>query len=105
MIFFLTLENGKTAIDGKITNLKTKIIPWKVYSTLSNCNVTVNLKELHSNFVFVPIDKAANNVAVICKRLYALAIAKELGLNSGNSNDQNGTFDKINSIMGTDIIH
>ena len=85
MIFFLTLVNGKTAIDGKITNLKTKIIPWKVYSTLSNCNVTVNLKELHSNFVSVPIDKAANNVAIICVRLYALVIVKELRFNSGNS--------------------
>ena len=100
--------NGKkkfSATDVKINNLKTKIIPRKVNSAFSNCDVTANLKELHSNFVFVPIDKAANNVAVICKRLYALPIAKELGLNSGNSNDQNGTFDKINSIMGTDIIH
>ena len=45
------------------------------------------------------IDKAANNVAIIYERLYALVIAKELGFSSGNSNDKNGTYDKINSIM------
>ena len=31
------------------------------------------------------IDKAANNIAIICKRLYALVIAKALGLSSGNN--------------------
>ena len=45
-----------------------------------------------------------NNTAIICKRLYALVIAKELGFNSGDSNDENGTYDKINSIMENDVI-
>ena len=31
------------------------------------------------------IYKAANNVAIICKRLYALVIAEQLGFNSGKS--------------------
>ena len=30
---------------------------------------------------------------------------KKVGFNSGNSNDKNGTYDKINSIMENDIIH
>ena len=35
---------------------------------------------LKEDFVFVPIEKAANNVALICKHLYALTIIKELNL-------------------------
>ena len=35
---------------------------------------------LKEDFVFVPIEKAANNVALICKHLYALTIIKEPNL-------------------------
>ena len=40
---------------------------------------------LQSKFVLCPTDKAANNVAIICKRLYAKIILKELDLDNGNS--------------------
>ena len=53
----------------------------------------------------MPTDKAANNAAKICKRLYALVITKELGFNSGSNNDKNGTYDKINSNMENDTIN
>ena len=49
--------------------------------------------------------KTASNVAIICKRLHALLIAKELGFNSRNSNNINGTYEKVNSIMESDIIN
>ena len=69
-----------------------KIIPRKVNAALSNCNVVANLKELYRNFVFVPIDKAVNNVAIICRRLCASIKAKKKkkknGLSSGNSNNK-----------------
>ena len=42
------------------------------------------------------IDQAANNVATICKRLYALVIVKKMEFNGGNSNNKNSTYDKIN---------
>ena len=83
-----------SAIDDKINNLKNKIILKKVKSALNDCDVIANLKELHSNFIFVPIDKAANNVAIICKRLNALVIAKELEFNSGKSNDKDALMVK-----------
>ena len=51
------------------------------------------------------IDKAANNVAITCKKLYALVITKKLGFNSGNSNNENGIYDKTISIVGNDIIN
>ena len=37
-----------------------------------------NLKQLQNDFVMVQIDKAANNIAFICKQLYASIILKEL---------------------------
>ena len=47
---------------------------------------------LKEDFVFVPIEKAANNVAFICKHLYALTIIKELNLDCHLSNqDANNT--------------
>ena len=94
-----------SAIEDKNNPLKTKIILRKVNSALNDCDVIANLKELHSNLVFVLTDKAANNVAIICKKLYALVTAKKLGFNNGNSNDENGTYVKTNSIMGNDIIN
>ena len=41
---------------------------------------------LKEDFVIVPIDKAANNVAFICKHFYALTIKKELNLDCHLSN-------------------
>ena len=47
---------------------------------------------LKEDFVFVPIDKAANNVAFICKHSYTLTIIKELNLDCYLSNqDDNNT--------------
>ena len=37
------------------------------------------LEKLHREFVLVPIDKAANNIAIICKRHYIEVILKEIG--------------------------
>ena len=41
---------------------------------------------LKKTFVIVPIDKAANNVAFICKHFYVLTIKKELNLDCHLSN-------------------
>ena len=46
----------------------------------------------------VPIDQAIHNLAIIRKR-YALVIVKELGVNSRNSIDKNGYYNKTNPIM------
>ena len=64
------------AIDDKIDNLKAKVIPRKVNSAFNDLNVIANLKELHCNFVFAPINNTADDVAIICERLYALLTVK-----------------------------
>ena len=60
---------------------------------------------LKENFVIVPIDKAANNVAFICKHFYALIIIKELNLDCHLPNqDDNYTYTFINNKAKDQII-
>ena len=42
-------------------------------------NVVQYLQDLHNRYVIVPIDKAANNISIICKRFYVLRLLKEVG--------------------------
>jgi len=49
-------------------------------SAFKDTTVKKCLSDLHDKYVMVPIDKAANNVAFICKRYYASIILQELGL-------------------------
>ena len=60
------------------------------------------LKKLQNNFVFVPIDKASNNVAIICKQYYALVILNELDINNLGSNSADSTYEL--SIKSSDDI-
>ena len=54
------------------------------------------LNELHEKYVLVPIDKAANNVVITCKKYYVAVILKEIGiLDAGNK-----TYEKINKNQG-----
>ena len=60
---------------------------------------------LEEDVVIVPIDKAANNVAFICKHFYALTIIKELNLDCHLSNqDDNNTYTFINNKTKDQII-
>ena len=58
------------------------------------------LNELQSTYVMVPIDKAANNVAFICKRYYAQVLLEELGLIGSSSS----TYTKIDQLSPNSII-
>ena len=42
-------------------------------------NALLYLQDLQSKYVIVPIDKAANNISIICKRFYVLRLLKEVG--------------------------
>ena len=58
----------------------------KTKQVLKRQDVVDYLEQLHQKFVFVPIDKAGNNIAIICKRYYVEVILKEIGqIGSGNS--------------------
>ena len=84
----LFLEWKTSIVDtlkNKITALKTKVRPVKTSLGLKSREVSSALETLQSNFVIVPIDKASNNVAFICKRYYAKVLLKEFGLLDGTT--------------------
>ena len=45
------------------------------------------LKKMQESFVFVPTDKASNNIAVVCKNFYIQKSLEELGIGQDSSND------------------
>ena len=72
-------------IKEKISSLKSKQSFQKHSPVLSSNTCLKALAELHENFVIVPIDKAANNIALVCKRFYAKVLVAELGLDGNNT--------------------
>ena len=48
----------------------------------------------------VPIDKAANNIAFVCKRFYATVLMEELGLSAESSS----TYTRIHNQTPDDIV-
>ena len=49
---------------------------------LQNADVKACLSDLHHKYVFVPADKAPNNIIIICKRYYIETLIKEFGLDN-----------------------
>ena len=45
---------------------------------LRQADVIEAMENLHKNYVLVPIDKASNNVAIVCKKFYVQVILKEI---------------------------
>jgi hypothetical protein len=46
-------------------------------------DIKMRLRALHKHFVMVPVDKAANNVAVICRKYYTQQLVRELEKKDG----------------------
>ena len=69
-------------VDAKISLLKRKVTLNKSNPILKQPDVIQYLEQLHQKYVFVPIDKAANNVAIVCKKHYVEVILKEVGVNA-----------------------
>ena len=59
---------------------------------LQNVNVKACLSDLHNKFVFVPADKASNNIIIICKRYYIETLIKELRLDNCSTPTGNSTY-------------
>ena len=72
-------------VDEKIRRLKRSVKRHKTNPVLKREEVISYLEKSQEKYVLVPIDKAANNFAIICKRFYVSVILKEIGiLGSGN---------------------
>ena len=70
----------------KIRDLKTKHTFQQTKSILDDDDVNTYLAKLHKNFVIVPIDKASNKIAIVCKKFYVSRLFEELGI-PGNTSD------------------
>ena len=67
-------------VDDRVKILKTRRVPSVTKPVLEDEEVLAALADLHRRFVVVPIDKAANNVALICKRYYIQKLLDEVGV-------------------------
>ena len=70
----------KGKINDRIIAINNNFQQYKCFDTLSSPDVKQALDDIHQNYIVVPIDKATNNVALVCKRFYASVIVEELGL-------------------------
>ena len=59
------------------TNLS-KCKEYHYYSVLKDADVKAELSQLHDDFVLTPVDKASNNVAIVCKRYYLDVMSSEI---------------------------
>ena len=87
-------------IDRRIRSLNTSNRKSTYHSILKSSSSSSCLRQLQSKYVMVPIDKAANNIAFICKRFYATVLMKELGL----SHESSSTYTRILDHTPDDII-
>ena len=87
-------------VDKRLKILKSKRVPSTTKPFLQDEEVQTALKDLHEKFVVVPIDKASNNVAIICKRFYIQKLLDEVGVPGDNS----PTY-KLSESNPSDIIH
>jgi len=100
-----SLDNWKNElmhlVENKVSSLKNKITPEVVKPILKDPVVLKYLDDLHSKFVLVPIDKASNNIAIICKQFYITRLLQEVGLSSATSDtyslDPSPAVDIINT--------
>ena len=72
-------------VKEKIEALKRKRLPSRRKPILQDTVIKEYLETLHNKYVIVPVDKAANNFAFICKRYYVARLLTEVGIPNGNS--------------------
>ena len=83
--FFAWKDKIMELVDDKVRYLNFWKTPSVTKPMLRDEGVLTSLSELHSKFVVVPIDKAANNVALICKRFYIQKLLTEVGIPGNTS--------------------
>ena len=86
-------------VNKKIEELKNKFKFSRVKQVLRDPEVVSYLKLLQEQYVMCPIDKAANNIAFICKKYYVQVLLKELGLLSATSNTYQQLNDTLHNIL------
>ena len=79
------LSYWKETVNGQIEERISKLkqnFKQPTGKVLQNTDVKACLSDLHNKYVFVPADKAPNNIIIICKKYYIETLIKELGLDN-----------------------
>ena len=82
-------ETVKGQIEERISKLKQNFKK-PTGKVLQNVDMKACLSDLHNKYVFVSVDKAPNNIIIICKRYFETLI-KELGLDNCSTPTGNST--------------
>ena len=82
---------SKGRIEKRISKLKQNV-KQPTGKVLQNADVKACQSDLHNKYVFVPADKAPNNIIIICKRYYIETLIKELGLDNCSTPTGNSTY-------------
>ena len=71
--------NVMSDVNSKVAELRCKRFKRR-RSVLNSPKIKRVLEKLQEDFVFVPTDKASNNIAVVCKKFYIQKSLEELGI-------------------------
>ena len=81
---------AKGQIEESISQLKQNF-KQPTGKVLQNADEKACLSDLHNKYVFVPADRAPNNIIIICERYYIETLIKELGLDNCSTPTRNST--------------
>ena len=95
MVELSVLSSWKEMVKGQIEERISKLkqnFKQPTGNVLQNADVKACLSDLDNKNVFVPADKAPNNIIIICKRYYIETLIKELGLDNSSTTTGNSTY-------------
>ena len=87
----------RSLVQGWIHKLK-NCVNSRPKSVFKDQEAAKCFSSLHGKYVFVPADKASNNIVFVCKSYYFEYLIKELGINnntSSNTTYKPTSFDKV----------
>ena len=90
-------------LNQRIFELKESIHISKVASVFDDPLVLEELRCLQEKYVIVPIDKAANNFAFICKKYYITTLLKELGFPNNTCSTYKLNSSDVQSIISANV--
>ena len=104
MVELSVLSFWKEMVKGQIEERTSKLkqnFKQPTGKVLQNADVKPYLSDLHSKYVFIPADKAPDNIIIICKRYYIETLIKELGLDNCSTSKENSTYTSCQSHLRT----
>ena len=107
MVELSVLSSWKEMVKGQIKERISKLkqnFKQPTGKVLQDVDVKACLSDIQNKYVFVPADKAPNNIIIICKRYYIETLVKELGLDNCSTPTGNSAYTSC-QISSEDIVN